>query len=114
MTRRPAFGGVAEETRDLLDLLNEASEERPSVDRDWDDYVMLLRQVADGHAGRIDPNLLRPLTRASTIPPRSISSFARKARTDRLVEDSGEFVISDDVEGGNAGKPVRILRWIGA
>lgn len=104
----PAWSAVDDETADLLSLV--ADEGHPSVDFEWLVYRKALVAAAD-HAGVICPNRLRPLLRGHVAPKR-IAAFTHKALAERLVAYTGEFVISDDTEGRNKGKPCRELRLL--
>jgi hypothetical protein len=108
MTAQPHWSPVDDETNDLLTLV--ADTEHPSVDFEWLVYTRALAEAADPF-GVIDPNRLRPLIR-DHIAPRRIGAFTNKALAERLVEYTGEWVVSDDHAGRNGGKPCRVMRLI--
>lgn len=110
MTAQPHWSPVDDTTADLLSLV--ADTDHPSVDYEWDQYVAALDVAADPF-GRIDPNRLRPLLRG-VVAPRRIGAFANRALKLGLVEYTGRFVISDDTEGRNGGKPAREMRLLAA
>lgn len=104
------WSAVDDDTADLLALVaNDQMHPRPA--EEWDVFVAALRQAADA-SGRIDPNDLRPLVRDS-IAPRRIGAFTNRALSSGLVAYTGEWVISNDNQGRNSGKPARVLQWIG-
>lgn len=96
---------------DLLALVALGSSASPTPDQEWALYVAALKSCRDEN-GLIFPNSLRPLVRGK-VAPRRISAFANAALAAELVEYAGEWQISDDREGRNCGKPVRVMRWIG-
>ena len=108
MTTAPQWSPVDDTTADLLTLVADVSQR----DLEWQTYVAALRAACDAD-GLIRPNRLRPMVRGK-IAPRRISAFANAARALGLVEDSGEWQVSDDTTGRNSGKPARVLRWVGA
>lgn len=106
MTTQPRW--EATDQADLLSLV--ADTEHPSVDFEWLLFKKALAEAAD-HAGVISPNALRPLVRGH-IAPRRIGALTHKALAERLVAYTGNYVVSDDTEGRNGGKPARELRLI--
>lgn len=79
-----------------------------TTEREWDLYVAALHQAAD-ESGVISPNRLRPLVR-DHVAPRRIGAFANRAISQGLVAYTGEWEVSDDHAGRNAGKPARTMR----
>jgi hypothetical protein len=106
----PVFESVDDYTSDLLDLV--ATEQTPPVDREWQHYVDSLATVASRHAGLIPPNELRPLVRGE-IAPKRIGALTHRALSQGLVRRTGDWQVSDDVEGRNGGKPAPVMEWIG-
>lgn len=94
-------------TSDLLALVA-TDKMHPRPGEEWDTYVTALHAAADA-TGRIDPNRLRPLLRG-VVAPRRIGAFTHRAVTSGLVAYTGEWVVSDDTTGRNAGRPCRVLR----
>lgn len=108
MTSAPNWSAVDDATDSLLSLV--ADDRHPSVEFEWHHYTDALKVAADD-AGTINPNYLRELVRGH-VAPRRIGAFARRALSLGLVEYTGRWVVSDDAEGRNAGKPVREMRWL--
>ena len=108
MTAQPNWSPVDDHTNDLLTLV--ADTDHPSVDFEWLVYCKALAEAAD-FAGRINPNRLRELVRGH-VAPRRIGAFTNKALAERLVEYTGEWVVSDDHAGRNGGKPCRMMRLV--
>lgn len=106
----PTFAPVDDYTGSLLDLI--ADEQTPPVDREWSDYVAALSTVAANHDGLIPPNELRPLVRGK-VAPRRIGAFTHRALSQGLVRRTGDWQISDDREGKNAGRPAPVMEWVG-
>lgn len=70
--------------------------------------------VASRNGGRVDPNVVRARLAALPTPPPShiVGQTYRALRlSGHLVPDG--WVTSDDVKGGNNGKPARAYRWAG-
>lgn len=110
MTTHPTFESVDNYTSDLLDLV--ARTDHPSPDHEWQAFVEALIQ-ARSFGGIIKPNDLRPMVRG-VVAPRRIGAFTHRALSQGLVEYTGHYQVSDDLAGRNAGKPARVMRWIGA
>lgn len=110
MTAQPHWSPVDDATADLLTLV--ADLDHPSVDWEWHQYVRRLKFCAAADDGLVLPNTLRPMVR-HVVAPRRIGAFANRALKLGLVEYTGDWQISDDHEGKNAGKPARVMRWIG-
>lgn len=98
---------VDTETGSLLDLI--AEDEHPSVDYEWEAYLAALKAATDT-TGLIRPNRLRPLVRGK-VAARRIGAFTHRALSQRLIEPTGDWEVSDDTEGRNGGKPARVYRW---
>lgn len=81
------------------------------ADGEWLSFTSALKAVAYND-GAIDPNELRLLVRQHVAPQR-IGAFTNRALAQGLVEYTGEWVVSDDTEGRNSGKPCRVMRWTG-
>lgn len=104
---RPEWSRTDDETADLLTLV--ADTNHVSADYEWDIFVAALETVAIGPGGVIYPNEIRPLIRGK-VAPRRIGAFTHRAISQGLVEYTGEWQISDDREGRNAGRPARVMR----
>jgi hypothetical protein len=81
---------------------------------EWDHFVFALRSAAiwGQPRGRISPNRMRTFVRGE-VAPRRIGAFTSRAVARGLIEATGEWEVSDDREGRNAGRPARVYRWIG-
>lgn len=108
MTTTPTWSPVDDPTADLLTLV--ATDPHPSADFEWDQFAQALVDAADPF-GVINPNRLRPLVR-DRVAPHRIGAFTNRALKSGLVEYTGEFVVSDDHEGRNAGRPCRVMRLL--
>lgn len=108
MTAAPTWSPVDDDTADLLSLV--ADDGHPSADYEWDQYVAALYVAADAF-GVINPNRLRELVRG-VVAPRRVGAFTHRALCAGVVEYTGEYVLSDDTEGRNGGKPCRVLRLL--
>ena len=97
---------------DLLELVAQGSPSSPSADEEWETYQSALVEAADAD-GIVRPNVLRPLVRGR-IAPRRISAFTSRAVARDLIVPTGEWEISDDHAGRNAGRPMRTYRLAGA
>ena len=110
MTAQPTWSPIDDDTADLLALVaNDRMHPRP--DEEWQRFTQALEAASD-LSGRIDPNRLRGLLR-NVVAPRRIGAFTNRAKAERLIVWTGEWVESDDVEGRNGGKPCRVYRWVG-
>jgi len=96
------------EQSDLLELVAQGSA-TGTADDEWDLYVEALRTEAIHGAGDIDPNRFRKRVRG-LIAPKRLGAFANRAVARGLVTYTGDYVISDDHEGRNAGRPCRAMR----
>ena len=107
MTTQPAWDSVDNYTADLLSLV--ANDQMTDhADREWEVFCRSLSVEADIH-GRINPNGLRELIRGHVAPKR-VGAFTRRALLEGLICWDGEWVVSDDHEGRNAGRPARQYR----
>jgi hypothetical protein len=97
---------------DLLALVAAGSPATPSADEDWELFVGCLQVASQLDCGPILPNTLRPMVRGQVAPKR-IAAFTSRAIARGLIEPTGDWEISDDTEGRNAGRPARCYRWIG-
>ena len=102
----------AHDDGDLLELVAKGPLAPPTADEEWALFVSALRQARDPYNGEIKPNALRPLVR-DHVAPRRIGAFTHRALSQELVAYTGEWQVSDDTQGKNAGKPARVMRWIG-
>lgn len=71
----------------------------------------IVRASLDGF-GYIDPNVVRYYLRGQEIKRRVVGAVYHALARAEVIEPAG-WVISDDVEGRNAGKPARTWRLIG-
>lgn len=110
MSTQPTWESVDNYTADLLSLV--ATEQTPPVDREWQHYVDSLATVASRHAGLIPPNELRVLVRGNMAPKR-IGALTHRALKSGIVRRTGDWQVSDDREGKNAGRPAPVMEWIG-
>jgi len=108
MTSQPTWSPVDDATADLLTLV--ADTDHPSVDHEWRLFVSALEAAVDN--GLVRPNDLRPRLRGR-VAPRRIGAYTNRALKLGLVAYTGDWQVSDDHEGKNAGKPARVMRWVG-
>jgi len=108
----PQWSAVDEETADLLALVATGPLAPPVADEEYDEFKRCLRYVSLAD-GIVDPNAMRPLLRKADIAPRRVSAFYHKASAEDLIRATGDWVLSDDKQGGNAGRPVRTYRYCG-
>lgn len=107
---RPAWEGVDADTGHKLDYL--AGESTDGADAEWHTFTACVRSVATEHAGRVNPNDLRPLLKAAEINPHRVGAFYRRALMCGLLDDSPElYATSSDVKSRNRGKPVRVYTF---
>lgn len=83
-----------------------------TADREWEFYERSLRFCATADDGLVMPNTLRALVREH-VAPRRIGAFANRAVARGLIEPTGDWQVSDDHQGRNAGRPAKVYRWIG-
>jgi hypothetical protein len=76
---------------------------------EWTQFLAALRITAGPLGGFVDPNAVRELLRG-VVAPRRIGAFYQTALKSGLLRPTGEWSVSDDAPGGNAGKPCRIYR----
>ncbi len=107
----PQWSSIDDETADLLALVaHDQMTPRPSDE--WCIFTDALRSAADT-SRRINPNVLRGLVRGC-VAPRRIGAFTNRAKAEGLIVETGEWQISDDIEGRNGGKPCRVYRLVSA
>ncbi len=99
------------EQGDLLELVSLGTPQG-DADAEWNDYVIALRVCAMTENGTIRPNALRPLVR-DRVSPKRRASFVSRAIARKLIAPTGDWEVSDDREGRNAGRPMRTYRWLG-
>lgn len=109
MSTHPIWAPVDDDTVDLLTLV--ADEGHVSADYEWAYYLNALQNCA-AVDGLIFPNMLRRHVRGS-VAPRRIGAFTHRALSQGLIEWTGEWETSDDTEGRNGGRPMRVYRWVG-
>lgn len=107
----PTWSPVDDDTVDLLSLVADIN--HPSTDFEWAAFVGVLSATASLHHGRLDQNDYREQLRG-VVAPRRIGAFHNKAVAEGLIEATGDWSISTDHAGRNAGRPARVYRWIGA
>jgi hypothetical protein len=90
---------------DLLELVAQGSA-TGTADDEWLIFQAALSDAAVD--GVIYPNTLRPLVRGRVAPKR-IAAFTARAVARGLVHYNGQWQVSDDREGGNAGRPARVM-----
>lgn len=110
MTAQPKWEPTDTDTADLLTLL--ADDGSLPTNFEWDRFVVALRNAALADGGLVMPNRLRPLVRG-VVKPNRIGAFTHRAARAGLIEATGEWQVSDDKVGGNAGRPMRCYRWVG-
>lgn len=111
MTAQPQWSAADDETQDLLSLVA-AGPMSGHADEEWALFVAALKCCAGPWGAVISPNDLRPLVR-DHVAPRRIGAFTNRALSQGLIEATGEWVVSDDTAGRNAGRPCRVYRWVG-
>jgi hypothetical protein len=111
MSAQPTWDSVDNYTDDILSLVALGSS-TGTADAEWDLYVDALATVAARHAGLIFPNELRPMVRGK-VAPRRIGALMNRSLKRGIVRRTGEWEVSTDHEGRNAGRPVPILEWLG-
>ena len=112
MTTQPTWSPVDDDTADLLSLVaNDQTHPRPQ--EEWEFFERALRFAGVADDGRINPNALRAIVRGH-VAPRRIGAFTIRAKAEGLIVDTGEWVVSDDTEGRNAGRPCRVYRLVSA
>jgi len=98
---------------DLLELVALGSPSTGTADAEWDSFVAALKRASlYEFGGVIRPNVLRPMVR-DEVAPRRVGAFTSRAVARGLIEPTGDFEVSDDTRGRNAGRPARCYRWIG-
>ncbi len=101
----PQWSPVDDETADLLHLVRD--EGHPSTDHEWVAFVAAIRAAA--RDGVVDPNAVREELRG-VVAPRRIGAFYQAALKADLLRPTGQWVISTDTVGRNAGRPCRTYR----
>ena len=98
-----------------LDLLA-AVGYHPRHDADRARIIAAIRDDATAHGQTVDPNRVRAsLTNeyGLTVHPRMLSAQYGVLKARHMIEP-GEWTVNTDTRGGNAGKPLRTYRWVGA
>lgn len=109
MTTAPTWSAVDDAAADLLSLVAN-DEVTPRPQEEWAEFVAAL-SIASGDGGQVDPNQFRKLVRGH-VAPRRIGAFTNRAKAEGLIVDTGEWQVSDDHEGRNAGRPCRVYRLV--
>lgn len=108
MTTAPHWSSVDEDTASLLSLV--ANDQMTDhADREWAFFERALRFAGVADDGQINPNTLRAIVRGHVAPKR-VGAFTRRALLEGLIRWDGEWVVSDDHEGRNAGRPAKQYR----
>lgn len=110
MTAQPQWEPT--DQADLLALVAQGSLATDTADKEWDLFSSCLVAAAAGSALTINPNRLRRAINGR-IKPQRVGAFTHRALRAGLIAYTGQYVVSDDKHGGNAGKPCREMRWIG-
>lgn len=110
MSAQPEWSSVDDETTTLLSVL--ADDGTDASEREWAAFVSTLRVAAKYHDGLLMPNNIRPALRV-LVKPNRVGAFTNRALRQGLIAYTGDYQISDDTQGRNAGKPARVMRWIG-
>jgi len=106
----PQWSPVDDATADLLHLVRD--EGHPSADFEWSEYVTALRHCAARDDGLVYPNRLRPLVRG-VVAPKRLGAFTHRAVCSGLLVSAGQWQVSDDTTGRNAGRPAKVYRLSG-
>lgn len=109
MSAQPAWDSVDNYTSDLLSLV--ATDPHPSADFEWRAFIGVLSATALLHDNRLDQNDYREQLRG-VVAPRRIGAFVNRAKAEHLIADTGEWSVSTDTTGRNAGRPMRVYRWL--
>ena len=100
-----------------LDLLTAVADNpQPLAAQYRDRIVAAIVTDATCHGDIVDSNRVRRLLsndHGLTVPPRQLSATYSALAARGFLEPAG-WTTSDDVRGGNAGKPARLWRWVGA
>jgi hypothetical protein len=99
---------VDDNTADLLALVADSDD----TDLEWDEFAKALAYAAMKDGGEVRPNTLRPLVRG-IVSPKRIGAFTSKAKAEGLIADAGQWETSDDREGRNGGRPMRVYVYLG-
>ena len=107
----PLWGPMDAGTASTLEVVD--ADWRRERDREQIDQAIV--RIAMKHGGIVNPNLVRAeLTNEHglTVNPRALSArYSALAKAGVLVE-TGQYVENTDVAGGNAGKPIRLRRYV--
>jgi hypothetical protein len=106
MTTHPTWEPTDE--ADLLSLVATGTLATDTADQEWHEFVTALRFAADAN-GVVSPNRLRPLIRG-VVAPQRCGAFTNRALSQGLIAYTGEWEVSDDRHGRNAGRPCRVMR----
>ena len=105
MTAQPQWSDS--EQGDLLELVARGNVATDAADREWDFFVNALENVG-AVDGRISANVMREHVRG-VVAPKRIGAFTSRAVARGLIVPDG-WELSDDRQGGNAGRPARCYR----
>ncbi|WP_418061780.1 hypothetical protein [Pimelobacter simplex] len=108
--RRPRWSAVEDDTADLLSLVADPS--HPSAEFEWRAFLGILAATASLHDGRLDQNDYREQLRG-VVAPRRVGAFVNRAKAAEVIAETDEWSVSTDVKGRNAGRPMRVYRWLG-
>lgn len=100
------------EQTDLLELVALGTPQG-DADAEWEKFLDALTVAAFEGGGVVDQNVVRPLIRGA-IKPCRIGAYYSRACARGLIEPTGQWSISQDREGRNAGRPMRTYLWVAA
>ncbi|MDF1603361.1 hypothetical protein [Nocardioides sp. YIM 152315] len=111
----PTWSAVDEATASLLDLID--ADWRPFAEADRNTIAAAIRDDARFHSGQVHPNRVRDALAALPVfkqpKPTRVGPTYRAMTLAGYLEVDG-WDVSDDSRGKNAGKPIRLYRWVGA
>ena len=101
---------------DLLDLLLAIADDPTVIGESTRDRIIdAMLKASDNHEGALDPNHVRQLLsndHGLTVNPRQLSATYSSLRQKGTIVPTG-WTTNQDVNGGNAGKPLRTYTWVG-
>ena len=102
---QPTWTAVPTDTQAVLDLV--ADTDHPSVDLEWEVFKKAVQEVAAEHEGLVSQNAVRPKIRGRVAPKR-IGAFYNRACSRGILQPTGDWELSRDREGRNAGRPSKV------
>jgi len=101
---------------DLLDLLCALAADPTFMGESARDRIIdAMLKASDNHEGALDPNQVRTLLsndHGLTVNPRQLSATYSSLRQKGTIVPTG-WTTNTDINGGNAGKPLRTYTWVG-